>query len=343
MSAVPSGCGRTMANIDRKPWSVRASDFPARGSLDARLTFLLRYAILAPSARNAQPWRFRIAGGRINLHADLARWQRIADPNQRELRVSLGCALENLLIAAEHFGFGHEVSYFGRDQMHSLAATVDLNDAHKPEPYRAANLFPAITRRRTSHARYRSRSVSATMLGKLRACESDLKINLLLTQDAAIRQAVDKLMLQADALLLADPKYRDELAECIGGGNFGGPWLLSTLQQFAVAHLRVEGLLARRDHAALMSAPVFGLISGRVAGPEYELKAGQLLERLYLAASGLGLCLQPVSQLLEPEKVKTRFARLFGAGGVPLLPFRLGYGDLPPHPTPRRALDDVLG
>ncbi|HUJ87126.1 MAG TPA: hypothetical protein VLX30_09780 [Burkholderiales bacterium] len=332
-----------MPDADTDPWSVRASDFPARGSLDARLTFLLRYAILAPSARNAQPWRFRVVGNRVNLHADLDRWQRVADPNQRELRVSLGCALENLLIAAEHFGFGHRVSYFGRDQIHSLAATVDLDDAHRPAPYRPPSLFPAITRRRTSHARYLSRAVSASTLGKLRACESDLKITLLLTQDAAIRQAVDKLMLQADALLLADPKFRDELAQSIGAGNFGGPWLLSLLQQFALAHLRVEGLLARRHHAALMSAPVFGLISGRVADPEFELKAGQLLERIYLMATGLGLCLQPVSQLLEPGKVKTRFTRLFGAGGVPLLPFRLGYGDPPPQPTPRRALDDVLG
>ena len=117
---------------------------------------------------------------------------------------------------------------------------------------------------------------------------------------------------------------------------------MAVLQQFAVAHLRVEGLLAKRDHAALMSAPVFGLISGRVAGPEFELKAGQPLERLYLAATGLGLCLQPVSQLLEAEKVKTKFTHLFGAGGVPLLPFRLGYGDPPAQPAPRRALEDVL-
>ena len=332
-----------MAEIAPDAWSVRESDFPARGSLDARLTFLLRYAILAPSARNAQPWRLAIAGRRVSLHADLERWQRVADPNQRELRVSLGCALENLLIAAEHFGFGHQVSYFGRDQIHSLAATVELNDAHQPAPYRPASLFHAITRRRTSHARYLSRAVSATTLGKLRACESDLKITLLLTQDATIRQAVDKLMLQADALLLADAGFRAELAQCIGGGNFGGPWLMALLQQFAVAHLRVEGLLARRDHAALMSAPVFGLISVRVAGPEFELKAGQLLERLYLAATGLGLCLQPVSQLLEADEVKTRLSRLFGAGGVPLLPLRLGYGDPPPQPTPRRALEDVLG
>ena len=329
--------------MDREPWSVRESDYPAKGSIGERIAFLLRYAILAPSARNAQPWSFRIAGRRISLHADRARWQRVADPNQRELRVGLGCALENLLIAAEHFGFGHQVRYIGRDQIQSLVATVDLNDEHRPAPYRPASLFPSITRRRTNHARYLSRAVSQTVLGKLRVCESDLKINLLLTQDAAIRQAVAKLMLQADALLLSDPKFRNELAESIGGGNFGTPWLLSLLQQFAVAHLRVEGLLAKRDHAALISAPVFGLISGRVAGPEFELKAGQLLERLYLAATGLNLCLQPVSQLLEAEKAKTRFSRLFGAGGVPLLPFRLGYGDPPPQPTPRRALDDVLG
>ncbi len=58
---------------------------------------LVRAAILASSAHNTQPWRFRIGPGRIDLFADLNRNLGTFDPLRRELYISLGCALENLL------------------------------------------------------------------------------------------------------------------------------------------------------------------------------------------------------------------------------------------------------
>jgi hypothetical protein len=149
-------------------------------------------------------------------------------------------------------------------------------------------------------------------------------------------------MLEGDALAFANPRYRKELAECIGEGSFGGPWLLSLAQEFAVAHLGVSKVVARGDHAALAGSPVFGLISGHSGSDEVRIKAGQLLERVYLAAASLGLFLQPVSQLLEVDSVRMKFSRLFRAGGVPMMPFRLGYAGTPGHRTPRRPLGEVL-
>ena len=67
-----------------------------------------------------------------------------------------------------------------------------------------------------------------------------------------------------------------------------------------------------------------------------------VLERLYLTATSEGLSLQPISQLLEVDKVGRRFAKLFRAGGVPMVAFRLGYADSSAKPTPRRALEDLL-
>ncbi len=48
----------------------------------------------------------------ITLHMDRTRWLSVADTDQRELHLSAGCALENLLIASEHFGFDAQASYF---------------------------------------------------------------------------------------------------------------------------------------------------------------------------------------------------------------------------------------
>jgi nitroreductase len=331
-----------MAKASEDPWALRDADFPARGPREAQLKFLLRYAILAPSNRNTQPWRFSVARDQVTLHADFSRWQRTADRHKRELYISLGCALENLLVALEHFGIGYVVTRSPGAEDESVAAQIAILDHPTASPYRGAGLFRAIARRHTHHGRYLKRDVGKSALRKLMECRVEHDLSLLLTPDEPIMRAVDRLMLEGDALALANPRYRRELADCIGEGSFGGPWLLALAQEFAVAHLGVSRAVARGDHAALMSSPVFGLISGNSGSDEVRIKAGQLLERVYLAATSLGLCLQPISQLFEVERVRQKFSRLFRAGGVPMMAFRLGYAGTPGQITPRRPLEDVL-
>jgi nitroreductase len=331
-----------MAKPIEDPWALRDADFPARSSREQQLKFLLRYAILAPSNRNTQPWQFAVGRDQITIHADASRWQRISDFHKRELYISLGCALENLLVALEHFGIGYVVTRSPGASDESIAAQIAILDRPLVSAFRTANMFKAIVRRHTHHGRYIRRAVAPGVLRKLKDCRVEHDLSLLLTSDPAIKRAVDRLMLEGDALSLSDPRYREELADCIGEGNFGGPWLLSIAQEFAIAHLGVSKAVARGDHAALMSSPVFGLISGNTGTDDARIKAGQLLERICLAATTQGLFLQPISQLLEVETVKLKFSKLFRAGGVPLMPFRLGYAASPGHRTPRRPLAEVL-
>lgn len=324
------------------PWALREADFQALRSRDEKLKCIVRYGVLAPSNRNSQPWRFTVGRDQITLHAERSRWQQVSDSQQRELYISLGCALENLLVALEHFGFGHFVTLCPDAEDDSIAAQIAILDKSTASPFRTASMFGAITRRRTHHGRYRNRTVAPDILRRLMGCNVDKDLTLLLSRDAAIKRMATELMLESDALVLSDPKYREELAECIGAGNFGGPWLLTLAQQFAVAYLGVKKTIARGNHKALDSSPVFGLISGATSHRPVQMKAGQLLERLYLAATARGLSLQPISQLLETQKVRSTFSKLFRAGGVPLLPFRLGYSHAPARATPRWPLEDVL-
>ncbi len=67
---------------------------------------LVRAAILAASPHNSQPWRFRVFPSRIELHADPARAVGAPDPFLREMHLALGCALENMLVAARVCGYG---------------------------------------------------------------------------------------------------------------------------------------------------------------------------------------------------------------------------------------------
>lgn len=51
-------------------WETKESDFPKNGSIEERLKFILNYAVMAPSAHNTQPWKFKIQGNSIEIFVD---------------------------------------------------------------------------------------------------------------------------------------------------------------------------------------------------------------------------------------------------------------------------------
>jgi nitroreductase len=330
-------------DLDAAPWAITPDAFPRAGSRTEQFHVLLRYAILAPSSHNTQPWRFGLDGDTIHLFADATRWLRVADPDQRELHLSLGCCLENLLIAAEHFGFGHEVAPFPDPARPTLVASVTLRRHGLTAPTRPAALFDAITVRHTNHRAYEARPILPDQLEQLQACCWEDGLRLDLTDDPAIKRAVDSLIVRADTIQFADPAWREELAHWIDQGVFGTPWLLAKLGQLAVSYLNMASGTAKQDAHLLLSAPVLGLLSAATDDRIAQLQAGQVFERLCLLATSLGIRVQPMNQIVQIPALKAEVAALIPAvGAIPQIPFRLGYAEPEARHTPRRPLPDVL-
>ena len=61
---------------------------------------LVRAAILAASPHNTQPWLFKVAHSSVELHLNTRRNVGALDPYLREAHIGVGCALENLMLAA---------------------------------------------------------------------------------------------------------------------------------------------------------------------------------------------------------------------------------------------------
>ncbi|MEA2489007.1 MAG: hypothetical protein QOH21_799, partial [Acidobacteriota bacterium] len=75
------------------------------------MAFLLRYAILAPSGHDTQPWSFRITAHGVEVMADYSRRLPVVDKDDRELLMSVGAAIANFGLAAAHFGFDTTLTY----------------------------------------------------------------------------------------------------------------------------------------------------------------------------------------------------------------------------------------
>src|ERR1051325_1026397 len=101
---------KTSPNLD--VWNVSELDHPDLGGSAAKLKFLLRYAILAPSTHNTQPWLFHIRGDELELYADRTRSLHTIDPDDRELIMSCGAALFHLRVAMQHFAYHAEIKTF---------------------------------------------------------------------------------------------------------------------------------------------------------------------------------------------------------------------------------------
>jgi len=327
-------------------WEIYEQDFPGTEPIQRQLRFLLRYAILAPSTRNTQPWRFAVEVNTVHLFADRRRVQPVSDPDGRQLYISLGCALENLLVAAEYFGFRHEVRYFPEPGNAALAASVVFAPGVTWSPARAGITLDAILRRHNDNSAYRPLPVPEEVRRRLEACREEAELRLDLTDNHFFRRWVDELTCEADRLEFANPAFRKELGYWIGQGVFGMPRVVSRLGRLAVSRLDLGEPVARQDRKIVESAALLGLVSAASDTHLAHVQTGQLFERLWLTATDMGISVHPMSQTLLLPALRSAMADLLPARGwIPQHLFRLGFSARKREPrrhSPRRPLGDVL-
>ncbi len=332
-------------------WAVREEDFPRSGSMVDQLGFLLRYAVLAPSAHNTQPWTFRIEGNHIALYPDFSRALSVSDPTHRELYLSLGCALANLLVAADHFGFRTVIEEFPPGPGNPVARVAVVAGGHTTPQNDA--LFSAIPRRHTNRGRYESRAVPIDILQRLRGQVGDAAVRLdIVTQQEKI-QALANLTAQATLETLGRSDFRAELSQRVRnnftrkqdgmpGFSVGVPALPSFLAPFMVRVPKMATVEAKKARDLIGSSPLVAVISTREDTSSQWVKAGMALERIALAATAAGLRSAPYAGPFEAGKLHEHVELLLGVTGYRAQTLlRIGYGPPDPRPSPRRPAEDV--
>ena len=309
---------------------------------------LVRYATLAPSSHNTQCWKFAIEAQSISILPDWSRRCPAVDPDNHHMFVSLGCATENLMQAAQAFG--------KQGQVHFDSAIDTVKVTLEPSQTVISPLFDAIPKRQCTRVEYDGRKLSNDDLKSLASAGQGKGVNVLLITE---KEQVDKILeyvVQGNTMQMNDRPFVKELESWIrfgydevvskGDGLFSGStgnpvaprWLGMELFNLFFAAKSENDKYAKHIRS---SAGIAVFVSDR-NDKEHWVETGRCYERFALQATALGIKNALLNQPIEVSALRPQFATYLGIGDRrPDMVLRFGYGPETPRSL-RRSLDRVI-
>ena len=329
---------------------------------------LVRAAILAANAHDSQPWLFHVGPDRIDLQADVRRNLGSIDPFRREMHLSLGCALENLVLAAAPHGYTYYLNVLPNQHDATQIATMQLRSGVLP----TSPLYAAIPKRHTNRGSFDTgRALDVGTLKSLRALNTFPDVEVVWYTSAAQKQDFSALTVRATVAFIGDRQqsiddfawWRGDWAELqrrkdgITLDAAGLSPVIRALGKMLPPQTRSSNdqtwLDTTRD-PQLSTASAFGIIVARSPRNVRQwLEAGRLWQRMQLWATTERLAMQPLNQTVEraereqamgfaPIMTNGLTTLLRSAGWHAVMPFRIGYPTSDGLKSPRRPVGDVI-
>ena len=315
----------------------------------ANFEFLVAQAVKAPSGHNTQPWKFRQNESAVEIYPDFDRRLPVVDPDDRELSVSLGCAVENLCLAAQTKGYKSAVSVGDRGVITvSLAEEAGV----KPSP-----LFSQIDARQTNRSVYNGEEIALDVLKKLQSIRSEKSISVhYYARQTKQFNDIEQYVLQGNthqmqneafkaelkSWMRFNKKHQDQTLDGLSYAVFGAPnvprWMAEPIMSMAI-NAKAQN---KADREKIASASHLVLFTTRENSRREWVSLGRTLQRFLLTTTELGIVHAYLNQPNEEVEIALEMTRTLGlAGECPTILLRIGYGRQQAY-SKRRAVKDVI-
>ena len=288
-------------------------------SPDPEMRDLVRVATLAANSHNTQPWFFRVTDKRVSILPDTSRRTAVVDPDDHHLYASLGCAAENLVIAAAAHGkLADAAITAGAEPRIDIALSAA---APAPGP-----LYQAIPLRQSTRSVYDGQPVSSADMALLAAAAREEGVSVRFFSAPADREAILDFVIQGNSTQMDDPAFVRELRNWLrfsparaiqmGDGLFaacsGNPVMPEWIggQMFQMFFSKTVENDKYSDQ--IRSSAGIAVFVGDRADPEHWIKVGRSFQRFALQATALGIRNAHVNQPIEVPSVRPAFARWLG-------------------------------
>ena len=312
---------------------------------------IVRSAVKAPSGHNTQPWLFANEKDGIIIKPDFNRSLPIADPENRELYISLGCAAETAIIAARFYGYIAELHLDLLENQNKIKIILSKND-HPEQP----ELFSFINVRQTTRNLYSGRWVSDEDLENLKQIVPEQGVDVVFYMGQEVIESIQPYIILANAIQMNNPDFRNELIQwmrfsekeamqkgdglhtrCSGipsMGRWAGSFVLRNL---VTAKSEEKRLLKQLHKTALLV--MFTTQNNSIVD---WVKTGIVFQRFALDATRLGLCHSFLNLPCQIPKVRKMMINDLGLVGFPQLIIRLGYSQNMDYSFRRRVHDVII-
>jgi hypothetical protein len=356
--------GRTVAAASAGEQSLVAGrDEERPGTVLAQLTpaaiaTAVEIAARAPSVHNTQPWRFRVAGDIIELHADPDRLLRQIDPVGRELVISCGAALFGLRLGLRQLGHVPAVQLWPDSAQPWLLARVWPGE-HAAVNTVEAELLAAVPHRHTHRGPFTPGEISPRLLAALAVDAAAEGAELRFVESAGLISQLATLVDQAaadqDASAAISAETRRWLRPAGTDARDGVPEKATALQsdttpqRFRQREFGASGGPAGRtggsgpgsggaatEPTAATEPPAATavLVTAGDTADDW-LRAGQALNRLLLRAATRWVFASLQSQPLESPRYRAQVRDVLDLKGQPQMLLQLGRANSA-LATPRR-------
>jgi hypothetical protein len=308
---------------------------------------LIRYATLAASSHNTQPWTFVIKPGLLEIHPDYTRRLPNLDPQGRELWISLGCALENLLIAARAEGYAPEVTYPN--------ATDFIRVRLRADSPQGSPLLNAIPLRQNTRSIYDGQPIQPAALRQLQALPLEPGVTVHFVLEPSGLKTVLEYINHGNLSQYADKPFVHELIHWLRFNQkealasldglytrcSGNPEVPRWLGQMVVSGTNPQQQ-ADADAQKFRSSSGAVLIASSSDDKTAWVRTGQVYERLALEMTSLKIKSAFLNQPIEVTPIREQFRSAMNlTEAQPQLLVRFGHADQMPRSL-RRPVKQVL-
>lgn len=347
---------------------------PTDTERDIRI-FFISYALLAPNPHNKQPWIIDLKDAdSFDLYVDSSRLLPETDPPYRQIHISHGTFVENLSLAAKHYGYRADINYFPQGMYENNVlekkpiATIKLI---KTDSFQHDSLFDHILKRQSNRRIFTSNPLSPAQLESIRAVLpfNSNGYSLTITADPIQRKRLSEYATDAMKIEVADEdrikesvamfRFNDRELELHRDG-FGAPQMGATgPKKFLIEHLLIsrESFLAKDSSFANQSvkgtrdlaesAAAFGWLATKNNTRLDQILIGRIYNRINLTCTSLGIAIHPMSTILqeysenlELQKEFKKYLKVPDDHTVQMF-FRLGIAE-PTRHTARRRVSELL-
>ncbi|MDR2148569.1 MAG: nitroreductase [Tannerella sp.] len=310
---------------------------------------IVKYADKAPSGHNTQPWKFQISQSSVEILPDFIETLSAVDADRREFYISLGCAVENFCIAAEHFGYDYQIA-----EQNEAGISIRLEKTEKPVDN---HLFYQIEKRQVNRSVYNGDIIPEDTIRFLQSIELQPNTKMYFAKiGTPLADSLTGYVMRGNGIQMTDAAFKTELKEWLrfnkgevkkfenglAYNTMGFPAIPRFLGEIILKGALTPKAQNKSNLKQINSSSHLVLFTSKNNSVEDWIDAGRSLQRFMLEETKLNIF---SGFLNQPCEVKILQEEMQGDLPVnnefPQILIRIGYAKPTPY-SPRKDVGKVI-